>query len=247
MHNCLNALVVALSYQSPLLVKPRKVEARLDRDSHVIKIIVLLLPCRYNVPMRDFSSWLNDLSGKPLPGAVAAAAVSAAMGAALIAKATRITLQRQKMDSATGGALQALWELADHQQAMLIDLADADERAYRAVLDAKSLPESEPARVAAWLQATETPVRLAETCHALLESAYPLLNICWPAVCPDPEIGVWLLETGLRAGLAAAEDNVRCCTDTPQTRALQGRIDALKSAELRTRPRPGSDPPARLP
>jgi formiminotetrahydrofolate cyclodeaminase len=178
--------------------------------------------------MKDFRIWLGELSNKPLPGAVAATAVSAAMGAALIAKATRITLERQEMDGTTRGALRALWELADRQQAVLFDLAEADERAYRAVLEARSQPETTSARAAAWLQATEIPVRLAETCHALLENAYPLLNACWPVVCPDPEIGAWLLETGLRAGLAAAEGNIGSCADTPETHALQRRIDALK-------------------
>jgi formiminotetrahydrofolate cyclodeaminase len=171
--------------------------------------------------------WLNDLSTKPLPGAVAAAAVSAAMGAALIAKATRITLQRQEVDNTSRDALQMLLDDADRQQAVLLGLAEADEGAYRAVLETRSLPVSAPARAAAWLQATEIPIRLAETCHSLLRSADLLLDTCWPAVCPDPEIGVWLLETGMRAGLAAAEGNMGSCADAPETHALQLRIDAL--------------------
>jgi formiminotetrahydrofolate cyclodeaminase len=206
----------------------QRTTARIDLRRCVTEIIYRLQLPWYSRRMKDFGIWFRDLSSKPLPGSVAAAAVSAAMGAALIAKSTRITLQRQGMDSATRGALQALWELADRQQAVLIDLADADERAYRAVLEAGSLPESSSARAAAWLQATDTPIRLAETCHALVESARPLLNTCWPAVCPDPEIGVWLLETGLRAGLAAAEGNIGSCADTPETHALQRRIDLLK-------------------
>lgn len=202
--------------------------ARKGLRPYVTEIIYRLHLSWYSRCMRDFGIWFQDLSSKPLPGAVAATAVSAAMGAALIAKATRITLQRQGLDSATRGALQALWELADRQQAVLIDLADADERAYRAVLEAGSRPESSTARSAAWLQATDIPIRLAETCQALLEAARPLLNTCWPAVCPDPEIGVWLLELGLRAGLAAAESNIGSCADAPETHALQRRIDALK-------------------
>jgi formiminotetrahydrofolate cyclodeaminase len=178
--------------------------------------------------MRDFSVWLDDLSRKPLPGAVAAAAVSAAMGAALIAKATRITLRRQELDSGSRDVLQGLLADAGRLQAVLIDLAGEDERAYRAVLEARSLPPSDPARSAAWHQATEIPIRLAETCHALLDSAHPLFDSCWPAVCPDPEIGVWLLETGLRAGLAAAGSNIVFCTDAEKARSLQRRLDALE-------------------
>ena len=178
--------------------------------------------------MRDFGVWLNDLSSKPLPGAVAAAAVTAAMGAALIAKAARITLEKRQLDSDARNTIQTLWNLAENQQAALIDLAHIDDRAYRAVLDARSSPASSPARTRAWLQATETPIRLAEECRALLDYSAPLLNTCWPAVCPDPEIGIWFLETGIRAGLAAAEGNIGYCGDTPEARSLHHRIAALK-------------------
>ena len=178
--------------------------------------------------MKDLGIWLDDLSTKPLPGAVAAAAVAAAMGAALIAKAARISLRRQELDSASGDTIQALWDLAECQRAALIDLADADQHAYRAVLDARSLPASAPAHTRAWLQATETPIRIAEACRSLLEFSSPLLEICWPAVCPDPEIGIWLLETGMRAGVAAAESNIERCGDAPEARSLRLRIGALK-------------------
>ena len=219
---------LALSYQNPLLVKPQGTAARRGLRLYVTEIIYRLHLPWYSRCMKDFGIWFQDLSRKPLPGAVAATAVSAAMGAALIAKATRITLQRQEMDGTMRGALQALWQLADRQQALLVDLAEADECAYRAVLEARSLAEATPAQAAAWLQATEIPVRVAETCYALLEAARPLLNTCWPAVCPDPEIGVWLLETGMRAGLAAAEGNMGFCADAPETHALQRRLDALR-------------------
>ena len=177
--------------------------------------------------MTDLTSWLDALSNEPLPGAVSAAAVSAAMGAALIAKAARITLHRRQLDDAAGDQVQGLWDLAGHQQAALLELAGADEDAYRAVLDTRSLPPSDPARTGAWVRATEVPIRIAEACYALLERASSLLDTCWPAVCPDPEIGIWLLETGMRAGVTAAEGNLEYCGDGPEAQALQGRIEAL--------------------
>ena len=178
--------------------------------------------------MKNFGIWFDDLSSKPLPGAVSAAAVAAAMGAALIAKTARITLRRQELDSTSRKTLQALWDLAECQRAALIDLADADHRAFHAVLEARSLPASDPARTRAWQQATETPICISEACRSLLECSSPLLETCWPAVCPDPEIGIWLLETGMRAGLAAAASNIVFCGDAPEARSLQLRIDALK-------------------
>ena len=104
------------------------------------------------------------------------------MAAALVAKATRVTLQRQAVDGATHIALQAVFDLAGRQQAALMSLADADERAYRAVLGIGSMPASSPAQNEAWLQATEVPIRIAEACRSLLENASPLLDRCWPAV-----------------------------------------------------------------
>jgi formiminotetrahydrofolate cyclodeaminase len=178
--------------------------------------------------MEDFDAWLDNLSNKPLPGAVAAAAITAAMGAALMAKAARITLEKRQLDSDERITIQNLWNLAENQRGSLIELAQIDDRAYRAVLDARSLPASSPARTQAWLHATETPIRLAEECRALLDCSAPLLDTCWPAVCPDPEIGIWLLETGIRAGLAAAEGNIAYCGDTPEARSLRHRIAALK-------------------
>jgi formiminotetrahydrofolate cyclodeaminase len=178
--------------------------------------------------MKDFDVWLNDLSNKPLPGAVAAAAVTAAMGAALIAKAARITLQKRQLDSDARNVIQTLWNLAENQRSSLVHLAHIDDRAYRAVLDARFSGASSSAQTQAWLQATEAPIRLAEECRALLDYSAPLLDTCWPAVCPDPEIGIWFLETGIRAGLAAAEGNIAYCGDTPEARSLRHRIAALK-------------------
>jgi formiminotetrahydrofolate cyclodeaminase len=178
--------------------------------------------------MKDLDLWLNDLSSKPLPGAVAAAAATAAMGAALIAKAARITLEKRQLDTDSQNRIQTLWNLAENQRYTLIDLAHMDDRAYRAVLDTRSQAASSPARTRAWLQATETPIRLAEECRALLDFSAPLLDTCWPAVCPDPEIGIWLLETGIRAGLAAAEGNIAYCGDTTEAMSLRHRIAALK-------------------
>ncbi len=178
--------------------------------------------------MREFSIWLKDLSTKPLPGAVAAAALAAAMGAGLVAKAARITLHKGAVNGATRTLLQEVIELADQQQDALVRLAEADVRAYHAVLEAKSGSASPSVQREAWLQATEMPIRIAEACRLLVERSSLWIDQCWPAICADLNIGLWLLQTGIRAGLEAAESNVGFCGDTPAAESLQMRIDALK-------------------
>ena len=182
----------------------------------------------YHECVKDFSVWLHDLSTAPLPGGVAAAAVAAAMGAALLAKATRVTLRIQAVDEAGRRALDAVLDLACDQQIALMHLAEVDARAYRAVLESRQMPASSATRREAWLEAAEAPIRIAEACQSLLDISSCLLDLCCPPVQPDLQTGYWLLETGARACLLAAESNIRSCGDGPETESLQLRIDELK-------------------
>jgi formiminotetrahydrofolate cyclodeaminase len=157
--------------------------------------------------VKDLEAWLDDLSAKPLPGGVAAAAVAAAMGSALMAKAARVTLRQQRRPNAGRTALEAVLDLAQARRAELLELATADEQAYRAVLEPSGAADE------AWRAATEVPIRVAEACHSLLDQMPAILGLCWPPVRTDLEIGGWLLEIGARAGVAAAESNVRSWGD----------------------------------
>jgi formiminotetrahydrofolate cyclodeaminase len=150
------------------------------------------------------------------------------MGAGLVAKAARVTLHRGAVDGATRTVLRDMIDLADRQQDALVRLAEADVRAYHAVLEARSRSASPSVLHEAWLQATEMPIRIAEICRLLVEHASLWLDDCWPAMCADLKIGLWLLETGNRAGLEAAESNIGFCGEAPAAESLQSRIDSLK-------------------
>jgi formiminotetrahydrofolate cyclodeaminase len=178
--------------------------------------------------MIDFERWLNDLSTQPLPGGVAAAAVASAMGGALVAKATRLTLRRQLAAGADARDLQVLLDLAAAQQAALLRLAGDDERAYSALLETRPLGEASPERHSAWREATEVPLRVAEACHALIGHLTGLHGLCWPPVQPDLQAGIWLLETGRRTGLLAAQKNLEAWGEGQDGNALRARIEALK-------------------
>jgi formiminotetrahydrofolate cyclodeaminase len=175
--------------------------------------------------MIDFEHWLHELSTRPLPGGVAAAAVASAMGAALVAKAARLTLRQQPL---AGVGLQALLDLAAAQQAALLHLAGADERAYRSVLAIRAAGEPSPDQRRAWQEATEVPLRLAEACQSLLDRLPGLLDRCPSALKPDLQVGGWLLEAGRRAGLSAAESNLKAWGAAIEGESLQARVEALR-------------------
>lgn len=183
--------------------------------------------------MTNLETWINDMSTRPLPGGVAAAAVAAAMGAALIAKALRISLDRESYGAGERETLAAVLDLGREQQAALLRLAADDVQAYRAVIATRSLPAADPARVQAWRTATEVPMALAEACHRLLERLAAVVCQCWPGVCIDYQIGGELLRAGARAGLLAAEDNLDNWDTSPRTGPLRARVNALREAERR--------------
>lgn len=177
--------------------------------------------------MIDFERWLHELTTEPLPGGVAAAAVAAAMGAALVAKATRLTLRRQPPAETDRGDLGAVLDLAVALQAALLQLAGDDERAYRALLETRRLDEASPERRSAWQEAIDVPLRVAEACHALLERLPGSLDLCWAPVETDLQTGIWLLETGKRSGLLAARKNLEAWGRGAEAEPLRARIEAV--------------------
>jgi len=181
--------------------------------------------------MQDLESWLSDMSARPLPGGVAAAAVAAAMGAALIAKALRVTLNRQQLAASERAILEETLNLTRVKQGALYRQADADVEAYRAVLDTRSLAPGDPARRRAWESATEVPVAVAETCRLLLDRVPGVVSQCWSGVCVDFEIGSQLLEAGMQAGILAAEANLSLGGAAIDGDPFRVRIEALLRAE----------------
>jgi formiminotetrahydrofolate cyclodeaminase len=172
-------------------------------------------------PVGRLSSWLDEMADCPLPGAVSAGAVAAAMGAALLAKVARLVQQRQPGDSE---GLRGFCDLAGEQRRELLHLAHADVLAFRQVLDARDRP---PARQA-WQDATDVPLRVAEACLALEDWLPALEPRCPPAVLAELRTGAYLLETGRRSGLLAADTNLRLWAEGAAGGRLRARLDALK-------------------
>jgi formiminotetrahydrofolate cyclodeaminase len=175
-------------------------------------------------------SWLDELAAQSLPGGVSAAALASAMGAALLAKAARVTVGRQALEPGIRGRLDRIAAQARVERVGLVELAEADIKAYRAVLDAQQGATGSLQQHDAYLMAAEIPVRVAEVCHGLLGSAAAVRAVCWHSVLTDLDIGRWLLEAGMRAGLAAAGSNLNASGEGHGRNMLQRRIDALAQA-----------------
>ena len=172
--------------------------------------------------------WLDDMAAEPVPGSLAAAAVGAAMGAALVAKAMRVTLRRQALDATAQTELDATLRHANAVRTELMPLIASDEEAFRAVLQLSHAAAGDPVTNQVWLAATELPVQVAELCQSLLARLTHGEELVWPAVCAELRTGIWLLEAGVRAGLLAAEVNLRSWGCNADSQRIQSRIGALK-------------------
>jgi formiminotetrahydrofolate cyclodeaminase len=178
--------------------------------------------------VKDLETWLQEMVARPVPGGVSAAAVAGAMGAALLAKAARTTMERRSLARVDGENLEAAFGLAQVQSVELLRLASADEAAYRMVLDTQSLASQALARRQAWRAAAESPLRIAEVCRALLDSLSGILDLCWQDVRADLHAGGWLLEASVSICLLAAESNLRAGEVASGAGPLQDRIDAVR-------------------
>jgi formiminotetrahydrofolate cyclodeaminase len=161
----------------------------------------------------DFDDYLDRLaSAEPVPGGGSAAALTCAMGAALVAMVNRITLGSPKLAGAHEAAA-ALAETADLVRERSMHARDRDEAAYGAVVAAMALPKAtddeKHARTAslqaALAEAAEAPLHGAILAVEVLEIAEKTALLGNTNLMSDVGCAT---ELGL-AALAASADNVR--------------------------------------
>jgi formiminotetrahydrofolate cyclodeaminase len=173
-------------------------------------------------------------STDPTPGGGSAAALSGALGAALVTMVSAMPktrsgapAERRRLDVASGWAREA--------GARLRELVDEDARAYDAVVAAYRLPkgtEGERASRAAAIgealgRATDVPMRTAEACLVVLRAASEVSTHGNRNALSDARTGAALAW----AGLQGAAENVRTNVSAGPERgpALAEQLEALVS------------------
>jgi formiminotetrahydrofolate cyclodeaminase len=169
----------------------------------------------------ELDAWLEKMATEPLPGGVSAAALSAAMGAALVAKVAGSGLP----------SVAGLVDLARASRRRLLHLVADDEAAYRRVLDTRHLPPGDEAWRRARRQATDLPLTLAETCRRLLAALPDPEAFHSQALAVDFEIGRHLLAAGQEAGTLAASQNLDAWRRDLDLSSHRRRLAALRGGE----------------
>ncbi|MCL5265762.1 MAG: cyclodeaminase/cyclohydrolase family protein [Chloroflexi bacterium] len=162
-----------------------------------------------NNPMGQF---LDDLaSSAPAPGGGSVAALSGALGAALISMVCNLTIGKEKYKDVEAD-VQAILERSEVLRRELMDLLEADTQLYGKVIAAYRQPKNTEEEKAARLQAIDAalkeacgvPMQIAKRCAELVE-------LCVPAAAKGnvgaiSDIGVAVLMA--EAGLVSAKLNV---------------------------------------
>ena len=171
------------------------------------------------------SSYLTRLAAKqPTPGGGAAAALHAAQGAALVAMVARYTTGPKYGDHAA--LVERTTKVADELVSEALRLADADEEAFQAVIDAYRLPsDTEELKAvktsaiqAALVQAAQTPAQLVKVAGDVVDLATGLADVANPNVISD---------------VAAAADAARAAATTARVN-IDINVVAIKDQSARS-------------
>jgi formiminotetrahydrofolate cyclodeaminase len=176
------------------------------------------------ISSETIDSYITRLASRqPTPGGGAAAALHAAQGAALVAMVARYTTGAKYEQHAA--LVQRVTSAADGLAAEALRLADADEQAFQAVIDAYKLPAdtdglkaTKTATIqAALAHAAQTPADLISVAGAVVDLATELFDVANPNVISD---------------VAAAADAARAAATTARVN-IDINVVAIKDRDAR--------------
>lgn len=175
-------------------------------------------------------------AGTPAPGGGAAAAVTGAMGAALVAMVAGLTAGREKF-AAVHDEMISLQELAQQEAAALLALADEDGDAFNQVMAAFALPkgtDEEKAQRRAAIQAgyrvaTETPLRTMQHSITVMRGALAAAQRGNPNAVSDAHVGFLTANAAFEGGLWNVAINLGSIKDDAFLQQVMADVTRLRA------------------
>ncbi|MGB8647984.1 MAG: cyclodeaminase/cyclohydrolase family protein [Anaerolineae bacterium] len=187
---------------------------------------------------KTIQEFIDELaSPSPAPGGGAAAALSGALGAALVAMVCRLTVGRKNYENVSD-ELEALIPRAESKRRTLMELFEADSAAYDAVIATYKLPkETEQDKAArtvaiqsALKRAAEVPFHIASACADVLDMDLPVAAKGNKNAASDAGSAALLAEAGLRAALLNVEINLAGIKDEAYVQEMRTRLAPFKGS-----------------
>ena len=173
-------------------------------------------------------------SNAPAPGGGSVAALSGALGAALLSMVCNLTLGKKRY-AAVQDEIAALVAKTEELRHRLTDLLEADVQVYTGVSAAYKMPRKSPeekaARSAAIQEAlkaaAQVPLDVAAACVEVLELCTQTAEQGNLNAVSDAGVAALMAEAGLRSAALNVIINVNAIRDEAFSAKLQGELDAL--------------------
>jgi formiminotetrahydrofolate cyclodeaminase len=174
-------------------------------------------------------------SDAPTPGGGTASALTAAIGASLVAMVARLTVGKKGFEE-VGDRMGQIAAEADAARAEFESLADQDAGAFDAVMQAYRLPkatdEENQARSdaiqRAMTEAAEVPARVARRAVAILELAREVTDTGNPNTVSDGAAAAHILRGAVEGALANVEINLASLKGAELVSRLRTDVDVLR-------------------
>jgi formiminotetrahydrofolate cyclodeaminase len=185
-----------------------------------------------DITIREF---LDELaSPSPAPSVGSAAALSGALGAALVSVVCRLTIDKKNYEDVRA-ELEAIIPRAEEKRRVLLELIDADAAAYDQVIAKHKLPreteEQKGVRTAAIQRAlkdaADIPFQIASACAAVLDMVLPVAAKGNKNADSDAGAAALLAEAGLSAAAMNVEINLGLIKDDAYIQEMRTRLEPL--------------------
>ena len=184
---------------------------------------------------KSVKSFLDELaSSAPAPGGGSVAALSGALGAALISMVSNLTIGKEKY-AGVQNEIKALLKKSENLRKKLADLLEEDVAVYTTLSQTMKLPRDTEEQKATRAKAIEkalkdaidVPMRVAEACVAVMELCHPAAEKGNTNAISDVGVGVLMAEAGLRSAALNVLINLGWMKDTQYVSVTRKKLDAL--------------------
>ncbi|MEE8163179.1 MAG: cyclodeaminase/cyclohydrolase family protein [Anaerolineae bacterium] len=184
---------------------------------------------------KPVTAFLDELaSSAPAPGGGSVAALSGALGAALVSMVCNLTVGKKKYADVQED-IKALLAQSEALRKELVELLEADVQVYTEVSRAMKMPratdEEKAARTVtmqkALKAATDVPMQVAEACVEVMELCQPAAEKGNVNAVSDAGVAVLMAEAGLRSAALNILINLAWIKDEAFVAENRAKLDAL--------------------
>ena len=176
---------------------------------------------------KDFAKLLASKAS--VPGGGGAAALVGALGVALCSMVGNFTVGKKKY-AAVEEKVKSILERAESLRAQLLDLVDADARAFAPLAEAYGIPRDDPSRAevleSATLNACKAPAEMVECCARALDLLDEMLEKGSAMLISDVGCGALLCRAAMESAAMNVFINTHTLNDRERAQTLESKIDS---------------------